>query len=99
LRQLLTESMLLSAIGGALGFGLAALARVALTRYAASAISPLAEVQLDRGVLLFAIALSLFAPVIFGIVPAMSTSRREHVTERSESSAVAPAPARHPGGR
>jgi predicted permease len=87
LRQLFTESMLLSAIGGALGFGLAALGRVALTQYAPAAIPLFADVQLDRGVLLFAIALSLCAPVMFGIVPAMSVSRRELVTERSESSA------------
>jgi putative ABC transport system permease protein len=85
LRQLLTESLVLSAIGGALGFGFAALARNALTRYAASAIPLFAEVQLDRRVLFFAIALSLLAPVIFGIVPALSSSRRGQVTERSES--------------
>ena len=86
LRQLFTESMLLSAIGGALGFGIAALARIALTRYAASAIPLFADVQLDRGVLGFAIGLSLVAPVMFGIVPALSTSRRQQLSERSESS-------------
>ena len=85
LRQLLTESVVLSAIGGMLGFGLAALARIALTRYAASAIPLFAVVQIDGTVMFFALALSLLAPVIFGIVPALSTSRSEQVTERSES--------------
>ena len=85
LRQLLTESLLLSVIGGALGFGLAALARVALTRYAASAIPLFAVVQTDRTVLFFALGLSMIAPVIFGIAPALSTSRSGQVTERSES--------------
>ena len=85
LRQLLTESLLLSVIGGALGFGLAALARVALTRYAASAIPLFAVVQTDRTVLFFALGLSMIAPIIFGIAPALSTSRSERVTERSES--------------
>ena len=85
LRQLLTESLVLSAAGGALGFGLAALARIALTRYAASAIPLFAVVQTDRTVLFFAVGLSLVAPVIFGIVPALRTSRSEQVTERSES--------------
>ena len=85
LRQLLTESLVLSVAGGALGFGLAALAKVALTRYAASAIPLFAVVQTDRTVLFFALGLSLVAPVIFGIVPALSTSRSEQVTERSES--------------
>ena len=85
LRQLLTESLVLSAAGGILGFGLAALARIALTRYAASAIPLFAVVQTDRAVVFFALALSLIAPVIFGVVPALRTSRSEQVTERSES--------------
>jgi putative ABC transport system permease protein len=86
LRQLLTESLVLSAIGGTLGFGLAALAKIALTRYAASAIPLFAVVQTDRTVLFFALGLSLVAPIIFGVVPALTTSRGEQVTERSESS-------------
>src|SRR4051812_6272130 len=86
LRQLLTESLVLSVAGGALGFALAALAKEALIRYAASAIPLFAVVQTDRTVLFFAVALSLVAPVIFGIVPALSTSRSEQVTERTESS-------------
>ena len=85
LRQLLTESLILSTIGGVFGFGLAALTRVALTRYAASAIPLFAVVQIDRTVMFFAIALSLLAPVIFGIVPALNTSRSEQVSERGES--------------
>jgi putative ABC transport system permease protein len=85
LRQLLTESLVLSVAGGALGFGLAALARIALTRYAESAIPLFAVVQTDRAVLFFALALSLIAPIVFGVVPALSTSRSEQVTERSES--------------
>jgi putative ABC transport system permease protein len=89
LRQLLTESLVLSAVGGALGFGLAALARIALTRYAASAIPLFAVVQTDRTVLFFAVGLSLIAPVIFGILPALTTSRSEQVTERSESASRA----------
>ena len=86
-RQLLTESLVLSAVGGVLGFGLAALARIALTRYAASAIPLFAVVQIDRTVMFFTLTLSLLAPVIFGLVPALGTSRSEQVTERSESAA------------
>src|SRR6185436_8944433 len=85
LRQLLTESVLLSLLGGALGLAAAALGRAMLTRYAAQAIPLFAEVQIDRSVLFFAVALSLCAPIIFGIVPAWSSSRRDLVTERSES--------------
>ena len=85
LRQLFTESIVLSVVGGALGFGLAALARIALTRYASSAIPLFAVVQTDRAVLLFSLGLSLVAPIIFGIVPALRTSRSEQVTDRSDS--------------
>jgi putative ABC transport system permease protein len=85
LRQLLTESLVLSVVGGALGFALAALCRVVLIRYAASAIPLFAVVETDRTVLLFAVALSLLAPLIFGVVPALTTSRSEQVTERSDS--------------
>jgi predicted permease len=85
LRQLLTESVLLSLIGGALGLAAAVLGRAMLTRFAAEAIPLFAEVQIDRGVLFFAVALSLCAPIIFGIIPALSSSRQDLVTERSES--------------
>ena len=85
LRQLLTESALLSLIGGALGLGAAVLGRTMLTHYAADALPLFAEVRIDRSVLFFAVALSLCAPIIFGIIPALSSSRRDLVTERSES--------------
>ena len=86
-RQLLTESLVLSAIGGTLGVGLAALAKVALTAYAASAIPLFAVVQTDRTVLIFALGLSMVAPIVFGLLPALSTSRGGPVTERVESTA------------
>jgi len=84
-RQLLTESLVLSICGGVIGFALAEAAQAALIRYAAAAIPLFAVVETDRTVLLFALALSLLAPVIFGVVPALSTSRSEQVAERSES--------------
>ena len=64
---------------------MAALAKAALTRYAAAAILLLAAVEVDRGVLLFAIALSIAAPVRFGIVPALASSGAGQPTERAES--------------
>lgn len=76
---------MLSVVGGTLGFALAALAQIALTRYAASAIPLFAVVETDRTVLFFALGLTLLAPILFGIVPALSTSRSEQVTERSDS--------------
>lgn len=89
LRQLLTESLVLSAIGGALGIALAVAVHSALVRYAASALPLSAHVGIDPAVLMFAIALSIVAPMLFGIVPALVSSRAGRsctVTERSESS-------------
>lgn len=85
LRQLATESVVLSVIGGGLGLGLAVLTRSALTRYAASAVPLFADVAIDRTVLLFSLALSFAGPLIFGVVPALVSSRPGPVTERVES--------------
>src|SRR5262249_34553987 len=84
LRQLFTESLVLSVVGGSLGLALAALVQSALTQYAASAVPLFADVHIDRAVLLFAIGLSLAAPIIFGIVPALTSASSGHVTERAE---------------
>ena len=86
IRQLLTESMLLSLSGGALGFALAAAAQSALTRYAASFVPLFAEIRIDRPVMTFAIALSLLAPLVFGALPALASAGASQVTERTESS-------------
>ena len=84
-RQLLVESLVLSVIGGALGVVLAALARTTLVRLAASFIPLFADIQMDRSVVLFASALSLAAPLIFGVIPALTSSRPEHLGDRSSS--------------
>jgi putative ABC transport system permease protein len=90
LRQLFTESFVLSATGGGLGLGLAVLAHSALTRYAASAVPLFAQVQIDRTVMLFAVGLSLLAPIVFGILPALTSSKPDAVNERSGSASRQP---------
>ena len=85
LRQVATESLVLSAFGGALGVGLTALTGSALTRYAASGVPLFAAVEIDRVVLTFALALSFLGPLIFGFAPALASSTAGHVTERFES--------------
>ena len=84
-RQLFTESLVVSAIGGALGFGLAVLARATMVKLAASAIPLFAEVRLDGPVVLFNVGLSLLAPVVFGVLPAFTSSRAQALAERTES--------------
>lgn len=84
-RQLLTESLVISAIGGALGFGIAVLARLALQQLATPVLPLFAELRLDRTVVLFNVGLSLLAPLVFGVVPALTSSKTDTVSERSPS--------------
>jgi putative ABC transport system permease protein len=85
LRQLLTESLVLSLIGGVLGVALAVVTQSALTRYAASAVPLFAQVRIDRAVMLFALGISFAAPVLFGIVPALVSSRAGALSQRTDS--------------
>ena len=86
LRQLFTESIALSAVGGLLGLGLTLTTRSALAQFAGASVPVFAEIQIDRSVLLVALALSLIAPIVFGIVPALTSSKHAHLTARTESS-------------
>ncbi|HEY7290274.1 MAG TPA: ABC transporter permease [Vicinamibacterales bacterium] len=84
-RQLATESAVLAFAGGALGVGLAATGQAALTRFAASAVPLFADVQTDRSVLLFAVVLSIAAPILFGVMPLRLSSHQTHLSEKAPS--------------
>jgi predicted permease len=76
-RQLLTESVLLSALGGAAGLVFARWAAPVLPRLALGApstASPL-NLPLDGRLLAFAIGASLLTGVLFGLAPALRWSR------------------------
>jgi predicted permease len=74
-RQLLTESLLLSSIGGAAGVLLAG-SSISVLRAAIPANVPRIEtIRLDAGVLGFTLAVSLAAGLLFGMLPAFTTSR------------------------
>jgi predicted permease len=75
IRQLLTESILLAGLGGALGLLLAYGATEAVLRTLPSALPRSSEVSLDSRVLLFTLGVSLFAGILFGLAPALKTSR------------------------
>ena len=76
-RQLVTESVLLSAVGGALGLALAA-AGLALLKSSLPSDTPrLTDVALDWQVLLFTGALAIVTGIISGTVPALHASRPE----------------------
>jgi predicted permease len=75
-RQLLTESVALSFVGGALGLLLAQLTLPALLAWMPPDLLPrVDEVHLNRLVLIFTSGLCLLTGVIFGIGPALFSSR------------------------
>ncbi len=77
-RQLLTESLVLSALGGALGVLFAHWAGRLLVRLASSGPSPIPlEVQPNSRVLAFTAALSILTGILFGLAPALQAARAD----------------------
>jgi predicted permease len=68
-RALIVESLLLGALGGAAGLGLAYGAVRLLTAIAPSNLPRLNEISIDGNVLLFTLAVSLLAGALFGAIP------------------------------
>ncbi|HEY5907593.1 MAG TPA: FtsX-like permease family protein, partial [Vicinamibacteria bacterium] len=75
LRQLLTESLALSLLGGGLGVGLALLVLSGLKAVLPADARGFALVGIDGGVLTFVTALSILSGLVFGLAPAASASR------------------------
>ena len=75
-RQLLTESLLLAGAGGALGVLLAYWGVRALRGSIPPTLFFFGEITLDLPVLAFAAAVTVATGVVFGLVPALSASRR-----------------------
>jgi putative ABC transport system permease protein len=73
-RQLLTESVLLSLAGGAVGLLLAMWGVDLLLRLNDNKIPRAAEIGLDRNVLLFTLGVSVLTGIVFGLAPAFQTS-------------------------
>jgi predicted permease len=76
-RQLLTESLALSCAGGVLGIGLAVLGERLVSAFLTNGQFDFTlRADLNWRVLLFASALSLMTSVVFGLVPAIRSTRR-----------------------
>ena len=73
-RQLLTESVMLAVIGGALGLLLAEWGTAAAIAAAPRTVPRAEDIGLDARVLLFTLGVSVIAGVVFGLVPALKTS-------------------------
>jgi predicted permease len=75
-RQLLTESVVLSVVGGALGTLLAWWATKALVALAPARVPGIKSVHVDIRVLTAAFVAALVTGMLFGLLPALATSRR-----------------------
>jgi putative ABC transport system permease protein len=90
-RQLLTESLLLSMLGGALGSLLAFWSFASITHFVTSRLphmfSTLAlNVAPDFRVLAYALSLTLVTGIMFGVIPALQSSRLDLNTALKEDS-------------
>lgn len=74
-KQLLTESVVLASLGGLLGLAIAAAGLSALKFLLPADTPRLTDVQLDWRVLCFTAGLSILTGLIFGVAPALQSSR------------------------
>ena len=75
IRQLLTESVMMGAAGGAIGLLLAKFGTRAILQALPDTLPRAEEISLDGHVLLFTLGISILTGVVFGLVPALKTLR------------------------
>ena len=88
-RQLLTESLLLSIVGGTLGLLLAVWGADGLRALAPESVPRLNETGIDWRVLLFAVGVSLLNGTLFGLIPALQSARTDLNTAFKDGSVTA----------
>jgi predicted permease len=86
--QLLTESVLLGLIGGALGVVLAVFGVSAFKLYSPGGIPRMESISVDPRVLAFAMVVSVATGVLFGIVPAFRAARSDVRAALGETAVV-----------
>lgn len=74
-RQMLTESLLLSLLGGGAGIATAVVTLRSILRFVPSNIPRLSEVRIDWAVLAFALLISILTGLVFGLAPALHSAK------------------------
>ncbi|HSE37331.1 MAG TPA: ABC transporter permease, partial [Blastocatellia bacterium] len=91
IRQLITEALVLALVGGAVGILLAFWMVDLFVALSPSYIPHLEQVRLDGDVVAFAVSVSLLIGVLFGLAPALGSSRVnlvEHLKEGQKTSSA-----------
>jgi predicted permease len=83
-RQLVTESALLAAVGGAAGLALAWAGVAALRKVGDTTVPRLEDVRLDLPVLAFTVLAAVGSALLFGLAPALHASRADAGTALKE---------------
>jgi predicted permease len=100
LRQLLTESLLLAALGGTGGLLLGYLGRNAIPRLLTTPWLPTQiDIPFDWGVFGFSAAVTLLTGLLFGLAPAWSAARREVSSGLKEGAQTATRRCKGAGGK
>lgn len=76
-RQMLTEALVLSSISGVAGVLAAKWTLSFIIHFVPASVPRLAEVGVDRTVLLFALLISIFTGIIFGLAPAFQAMKAD----------------------
>ena len=84
-RQALTESLVLSGIGGAAGFAIGWMGARALLAMQPPGMLPVTEIALDYRVWLFALGLTTMSGLLFGVAPALFSTRQSPAAALSSS--------------
>jgi putative ABC transport system permease protein len=93
--QMLTESLVLSLLGGLLGVGVAFAGVRGIGQLIPAGLLPGGAVALNIPVLLFAAAIVLLAAFVFGVTPALHSSRTDVQSELKEGSRTSSAGTAH----
>jgi predicted permease len=95
IRQLLTESLLLAFVGGAIGLLLALWGVALMTKFLPTDFPRLGEISLDWRVLGFTLGASAVTGILFGLAPALQISKTDVQETLKESGRGASATRRH----